>query len=129
MYFNDRDIALCLSGRTRQLWAEKYLALPLSADEATWTRWYNFLHDQVEDAHASWGLDIRPSSPEEAYSDEYQYRLRTALHEQVRFIIGAHFVYKNAAVRVPLIVGRTDSPALEIHRSDFIRFWRTRTAM
>jgi hypothetical protein len=48
MRLDERDLVLSFENHTRQVWAEKHLEMPPSADQAAWTNWYNYLHDQVE---------------------------------------------------------------------------------
>lgn len=107
IFLDEWDMALTMENRTRQLWAEKHLEMLPSPGEQAQIKWYNNLHEAVENdfkrqmlPHA--GTDLTPSSKKEPFSKEYQSRLTAALREPGVSIIGANFVYGNASVRVPL---------------------------
>jgi hypothetical protein len=46
MILDERDIALGIEHRTRQLRAEKHLQMLPSEQEQSWSEWCNLLHDQ-----------------------------------------------------------------------------------
>jgi hypothetical protein len=101
MILDERDIALTLENRTRQLWAEKNLEMAPSAQEEEWAGWSKFLHTQVEEGLKGWlaAVDMTPATPEEPFTSAYQARLGEALHSTSFHVIGAHYVCGNASVR------------------------------
>lgn len=119
---SERALALFADNRTRQLWAEKYLDIPPSAEEQNWTEWYNLIHNQVEKrfkATLRKATDLTPASPEEPFSDKYQERLISELRKP-GYKIGAHFVQENATVRIPLILSKADTQELNVHLIDML---------
>jgi len=108
MRLDERDLALSFENYTRQMWAEKHLDMPPSPDQAAWTKWYNYLHAQVENGFKSkWpgAVDMTPVDPEEPFTEAYQTRLKTALGRQ-RAVIGAHYAFQNISVRAPVTLRR-----------------------
>jgi hypothetical protein len=111
MRLDERDLALSFENHTRQIWAEKHLEMPPSADQAAWTKWYNYLHDQVETGFkVKWpgAVDMAPVGPEDPFTEAYQTRLKTALRRQ-RAVIGAHYAFQNVSVRAPVTLRRAGS--------------------
>jgi hypothetical protein len=101
MILDERDIALGIEDRTRQLRAGKHLQMLPSEQEQSWSEWCNLLHGQVDAGSSALrptAPDLTPSNPEEPFTVSYQARLVAALRDPGMVIEAALYVYKNAGL-------------------------------
>ena len=109
LHFHERDFLLASGHRARQVWAERYLDFPPSADEAWRLASYEFFRERFQKRlleEQDTALDLRPDRNEDPESPEYRNRLLSALvaaAEDGGIVVGAALVHEGLLFRLAAI--------------------------